>query len=100
MEHRDGSVVAENAAEVLAAIARARTPPLTYVLGSPQNVQRLISLCVNPETKTQLLVQVKPQRKVSTLAFICISDLCGLRGMCWRQNLRVPPLSGRGLAVE
>ena len=58
MEDRNGSVVAENAAEVLAAIARARTPPVTYVLGSPENVQRLISLCSSPETKTQLLVQV------------------------------------------
>lgn len=62
LEGKDGAVIAENAAEVLAAIARARTPPLTYVLGSPDNIRRLLDLCTKQdrkETKTQLLVQVR-----------------------------------------
>lgn len=58
MEGKDGAVVAENAAEVLAAIARARMPPLTHVLGSSDNLQRLVGLCTRPDSSTQLTVQV------------------------------------------
>ena len=58
MEGKEGTVIAENAAEVLAAIARARMPPLTYVLGSQDSIKALIGLCSSSGTKTQPLVQV------------------------------------------
>lgn len=58
MEGKEGELIAENAAEVLAAIARARTPPLTYILGAPDNIHRLVTFCSKSETRTQPLVQV------------------------------------------
>ena len=63
--------MAENAAEVLAAIARARTPPLTYILGSPDNICRLLDLCSErerPGSGTQLLVQVSQPKPTDSPA--------------------------------
>jgi len=51
-------VVAENSVEVLAAIARARTSPLTHPLGSVANIQRLVDYTARPSTQTHSSVQV------------------------------------------
>ena len=65
--------MAENAAEVLAAIARARASPLTRVLGAPGNLQRLVARAVDAP-KSPALIQVP-------LALEC-SFLHPLRPMC------------------
>ena len=49
--------MAENAAEVLAAIARARASPLTSALGAPGNLRRLVARAVDAP-KSPALVQV------------------------------------------
>ena len=67
--------MAENAAEVLAAIARARASPLTRVLGAPGNLQRLVARAVDAP-KSPALVQVPLAIKIQLLAFLAAPVPC------------------------
>ena len=55
LEAKSGTLAAENAGEVLAAIARARCCPLTAVLSSPASLQRLLGIGLDSGRSTALV---------------------------------------------